>query len=132
MDGSNIEAPFPRAIQPVFAGGGGFADGPDELLWRLKRAQALAQMGSWEWHIPTGQLLWSDEIFSLFGIPVDAFGASYPAFLDRVHPDDRALVEEAVRRAVEEGADYELDHRIVRPDGSSAAVKEASGLEDRW
>ena len=129
MDGSNIEAPFPRAIQPVFAGGGGFADGPDELLWRLKRAQALAQMGSWEWHIPTGQLLWSDEIFSLFGIPVDAFGASYPAFLDRVHPDDRALVEEAVRRAVEEGADYELDHRIVRPDGEIRFVHESGEVE---
>ncbi|WP_332656107.1 ATP-binding protein [Brevundimonas sp.] len=116
-------------IQPSSGGGAVLAERPDELLWRLKRAQALAQMGSWEWNILTGQLLWSDEIFSLFGLPVDAFGASYSAFLDRVHPDDRAMVEEAVRRAVEEGADYELDHRILRPDGEVRFVHESGEVE---
>ena len=86
-------------------------------------------MGSWEWIIPTGELLWSDEIFSLFGLPIDAFGASYSAFLERVHPDDRALVEEAVRLAVEEGADYAIDHRIVRPDGAIRFVHEYGEVE---
>ena len=129
MDGSDTEAPFPRAIQPVSAGGATLAGGVDELLWRLKRAQALAQMGSWEWNIPSGELLWSDEIFSLFGLPVDAFEANYSAFLDRVHPDDRAMVEEAVRRAVEEGADYSLDHRILRPDGEVRFVHEYGEVE---
>ena len=86
-------------------------------------------MGSWEWTIPTGELLWSDEIFSLFGLPIDAFGASYSAFLERVHPDDRARVEEAVRLAVEEGADYALDHRIVRPDGEIRFVHEYGEVE---
>src|SRR5690606_30994209 len=74
-------------------------------------------------------LLWSDEIFSLFGLPIDAFGASYSAFLERVHPDDRARVEEAVRLAVEEGADYALDHRIVRPDGEIRFVHEYGEVE---
>jgi len=86
-------------------------------------------MGSWEWTIPTGELLWSDEIFSLFGLPVDAFEASYAAFLDRVHPEDRALVEEAVRRAVEDGAEYAIDHRIVRPDGEVRFVHEYGEVE---
>jgi len=86
-------------------------------------------MGCWEWNIPTGELLWSDEIFNLFGLPVDAFGASYSAFLERVHPEDRALVEEAVRRAVEEGADYAIDHRIVRPDGEVRFVHEDGEVE---
>ncbi|MDI6623575.1 MAG: ATP-binding protein [Brevundimonas sp.] len=130
VDGSDSETPFPRAIPPVSAGGGStLAAGPEELLWRLKRAQALAQMGSWEWTIPSGELLWSDEIFSLFGLPIDAFGASYSAFLERVHPDDRAQVEEAVRLAVEEGADYALDHRIVRPDGEIRFVHEYGEVE---
>lgn len=129
MDGAETETAFPRAIRPILVGGSGLSGGPDELLWHLKRAQSLAQMGSWEWNIPTGELHWSDEIFSLFGIPVDPVGTSYSAFLDRVHPDDRALVEEAVRRAIEEGADYEVDHRIVRSDGEIRFVHESGEVE---
>ena len=130
MDESNAEAPRPSATQRVTIGRSGLSLGPDELLWHLNRAQAMAQLGSWEWNIPTGELLWSDEIFNLFGLSVDGFQASYSAFLDRVHPDDRATVEEAVRRAVDEGAAYELEHRILRPDGEIRFVRE-SGEVDR-
>lgn len=116
--------------QPVFAGGeSALSGGPEELRWRLGRAQALARMGSWEWDIRSGELLWSDEIFDLFGLPIDAFGASYSAFLERVHPDDRARVEEAVRLAVEEGADYELDHRIITSGGDIRLVHEYGEVE---
>jgi len=86
-------------------------------------------MGSWEWNIHTGELLWSDEIFNLFGLPIDAFGASYSAFLEYVHPEDRARVEEAVRLALDEGADYALDHRILRPDGEIRFVHEYGEVE---
>ena len=130
MDESNAEAPRPSATQRVTIGRSGLSLGSDELLWHLNRAQAIAQLGSWEWNIPTGELLWSDEIFNLFGLSVDGFQASYSAFLDRVHPDDRATVEEAVRRAVDEGAAYELEHRILRPDGEIRFVRE-SGEVDR-
>lgn len=129
VDGSNAEAPLPNAIQRVPIGRSGLSLGPDELLWHLKRAHAMAQLGSWEWNISSGELLWSDEIVRLFGLPVDAFGASYSAFLDRVHPDDRATVEEAVRRAVEEGAAFELEHRILQPDGEIRFVRESGEVE---
>ncbi|MFA4892503.1 ATP-binding protein [Brevundimonas sp.] len=130
MDGSDSEKLVPHAIHPISAGGGSaLSVGPEELLWRLKRAQALAQMGSWEWNIHTGELLWSDEIFNLFGLPIDAFGASYSAFLEYVHPEDRARVEEAVRLALDEGADYALDHRILRPDGEIRFVHEYGEVE---
>ncbi len=91
---------------------------------RLARAQAIAQLGSWEWNIVTNDLAWSDEIFRIFGLTPREFAATYPAFLERIHPDDRGLVEEAVRRAVEEGGAYDIEHRIVRPDGSEALVHE--------
>lgn len=130
VDGSDSEKPVHHAIHPISAGGGSaLSVGPEELLWRLKRAQALAQMGSWEWNIHTGELLWSDEIFNLFGLPIDAFGASYSAFLEYVHPEDRARVEEAVRLALDEGADYALDHRILRPDGEIRFVHEYGEVE---
>ncbi|WP_374513661.1 PAS domain-containing protein, partial [Brevundimonas sp.] len=118
-----------RSGEPTEVGRPCLTDGTEELLWRLKRAQSLAQMGSWEWNIATGDLMWSDEIFTLFGLPIDAFGASYPAFLERVHPEDRPSVEEAVRRALEEGAPYAIDHRIVRPDGEVRFVHEYGEVE---
>lgn len=130
MDGSDPERLFPHATRPVAAKSGSApSTGQEELLWRLKKAEALAQMGSWEWNIRTGDLFWSDEIFRLFNLPIDAFDASYSAFLERVHPDDRSRVEEAVRLAVEEGADYALDHRIVRPDGEIRFVYEHGEVE---
>ncbi|MDZ4109081.1 MAG: ATP-binding protein [Brevundimonas sp.] len=130
MDGPDSEKRFLHATQAKSADGGpSLSVGPEELLWRLNRAQALAQMGSWEWDIQSGELLWSDEIFNLFGLPIDTFVASYSAFLERVHPEDRARVEEAVRMAVEEGADYALDHRILRPDGDIRFVREYGEVE---
>ena len=84
---------------------------------RLEIAQRIGRMGSWDWNIATGELLWSDEIYRIFGLDPHGFGACYAAFLARVHPDDRPFVEESVRRALEENAGYSIDHRIVRPDG---------------
>ncbi|MDP1965749.1 MAG: PAS domain-containing protein, partial [Reyranella sp.] len=89
----------------------------DVILRRLDRAQALSNTGCWEWDILTDDLTWSDEIFRIFGLTPGAFRPSYPAFLEQVHPDDRTLVEQAVQRAVEDGADYDINHRILRPDG---------------
>lgn len=129
MDGTDSGTRFDGAAVSPDGGRPVLAERAEDLLWRLKRAQSLARMGSWEWNIATGDLLWSDEILTLFGLPVGAFGASYPAFLERVHPEDRAGVEEAVRRALEEGAPYAIDHRIVRPDGEIRFVHEYGEVE---
>ncbi|MFP5409824.1 MAG: ABC transporter substrate binding protein [Gammaproteobacteria bacterium] len=90
----------------------------------LDRAQRIAQMGNWDWHIPDNKLFWSEGIYRLFGLPHERFGASYEAFLARVHPEDRAEVEATVRQALDAGTSYSLDHRIVRPDGSIRVVHE--------
>lgn len=95
----------------------------------LNRAQSLSRTGSWDWNIVSNALVWSDEIYRIFGLTPRIFEASYPAFLDRVHPDDRAQVETAVRRAVEEGADYDIEHRIIRPDGEIRFVHERGEVE---
>jgi PAS domain S-box-containing protein len=91
---------------------------------RLNNAQRIAALGNWDWDVTTNALEWSDQIFRIFGLEPRQFGASYPAFLERVHPDDRTPVEEAVRRAVADGAPYDIDHRIVRPDGAVRIVHE--------
>jgi PAS domain S-box-containing protein len=94
----------------------------------LAKAQRIARLGNWDWDIVSNALAWSDEIYRVFGLQPQEFGATYPAFLDRVHPDDRAMVEEAVRRALVYDEPYSIDHRIVRPDGTVRVVHEQAEI----
>ncbi len=91
---------------------------------RYALAQQAANIGSWDWDIATGRVLWSDTIEPIFGFPRGGFTATYQAFLECVHPDDRRLVSDAVEASVEHGADYEIEHRIVWPDGTVRWVSE--------
>lgn len=71
------------------------------------------------WDIPTGDLVWSDEVYRIFGVEQDAFPATCAAFIRAVHPDDRARVQQAVDRAHRPGSPpYSTDFRVVHPDGS--------------
>ena len=94
----------------------------------LANAQKIANMGNWDWNIGTGELWWSDEIYRIFGQEPQAFGATYDAFLDTIHPEDRPRVEDAVGRALE-GEPYGIDHRIVLPDGSGRIVHEQGEVD---
>lgn len=89
------------------------------------RAEAIAHIGSWDWDIVSGDLRWSDEIYRIFGQTPQAFGATYQAFLDTIHPADRQRVVDAVNASVaDERVPYGIEHRIVRPDGEVRVVHE--------
>ncbi|MFC7048340.1 PAS domain S-box protein [Emcibacter nanhaiensis] len=90
----------------------------------LARAQQISHLGSWEWDMETDDLYWSDEAFRIFGRTPNAFGASYPAFLESIHPEDRSKVEKAVANAVEYCKPYNIIHRIRTPDGEEKIVHE--------
>lgn len=90
----------------------------------LAKAQALAHLGSWDWNIVTDELAWSDEIYRIFGLMAQEFGATYGAFLERVHPEDRDTVQAAVDAALATQEPYSIEHRIVRPDGVERIVQE--------
>lgn len=91
---------------------------------RLAEAQQMAHLGNWEWNVQQNELWWSDEIYRVFGLAPQEFGATYEAFLGSVHPDDRQIVKDAVNRALYEGEPYQIDHRIVLPDGTERTVHE--------
>ena len=91
---------------------------------RLAEAQRITHVGSWELDLDTEQLIWSDEVFRIFEIDKKAFGASYQAFLDAIHPDDRQLVNDAYLNSLETRQPYEIDHRLLMKDGRVKYVQE--------
>lgn len=90
----------------------------------LNEAQRIAQVGSWELDLVGNVLSWSDEIFRLFEINPQKFGASYAAFLDTIHPDDREAVNRAYIESLESRAPYAIEHRLLMPDGRIKYVHE--------
>ena len=85
---------------------------------QLLLAQQIAHMGSWEWDIRGGAVTWSDEMWRIFGLQPGAVRATYEAFLDLVHPDDRGFVRELTDRAAVDGQPFLFDFRACRPDGA--------------
>lgn len=83
---------------------------------RLLEAQQVAQVGSWEWDVGSNALWWSEGLYRLYGMPSGEV-TSYEAFLARVHPDDRELVQGIVGQAMTDQRAFTFEHRIVRPDG---------------
>ena len=82
---------------------------------RLNRAQEIAHLGSWELDLAQNKLTWSDEVYRIFGLQPREFGATYEAFLEAVHPDDRTAIDDAYSGSVSNGKDsYEIEHRVVR------------------
>ncbi|MCC2616538.1 EAL domain-containing protein [Aestuariibacter halophilus] len=94
----------------------------------LKDSQAIAKLGTWDWDISDGSLQWSDQIYTMFGISKQDFGASYDAFLQFVHPDDRHKLEAAVEAAMEKDRPYAVNHRIIRADGTIRHIAERARL----
>ncbi|HEY3474706.1 MAG TPA: PAS domain S-box protein, partial [Anaerolineales bacterium] len=81
----------------------------------LKHAQEIAHLGSWELDLLRNQLSWSDEVYRIFGLQPQEFKATYEAFLEIVHPEDRAAVDQVYSSSLRDGkAGYEIEHRIIR------------------
>lgn len=91
---------------------------------RLRKAQRIGQVGSWEWRVQENVLLWSEEIYRIFGLDPQKFAPTYEGFFDCIHPDDRQLVKEAVDASLRSGKKYDIDHRIVLPDLHEKIVHE--------
>lgn len=90
----------------------------------LKEAQRIAHVGNWELDLESNRLSWTEEAYRIFGIDPAAFGASYEAFLDAVHPDDRAFVDKAYTDSVKNRTPYDTVHRLLMKDGRVKFVNE--------
>jgi PAS domain S-box-containing protein len=83
----------------------------------LAEAQRLSQTGSFGWSVSSGEIFWSEESFRIFGYK-KASSVTLDMVLQRVHPEDRALVRRTIERASSEGKDFDYEYRLLMPDGS--------------
>jgi PAS domain S-box-containing protein len=102
----------------------------------LAEAQQLSQTGSFGWDLSRSELRWSEETFCIFEYDSRTDRPTVDHVLRRVHPDDLAAVQEAIDRVTHDKADWDLDHRLLMPDGRvkyvhvvARASRHAAGVE---
>lgn len=88
----------------------------------LAKAQLIAKLGYWDWHIPENTLFWSEAVSPIFGLAPTAVPPSYDEFLSHVHPDDRDRLQAAVAHTLSAAAPYSLEYRILWQDGTVRVV----------
>ena len=84
---------------------------------RLAEAQRIARIGSWEWDLERDEIAGSEGLYALYGLDPDDFPATYADFLDIVHPDDRALVDDAVQAALRDDEEFVFVARVQASGG---------------
>ena len=97
---------------------------------RLSLATRAARMGVWDWDVVANELIWDEQMFALYGLEQeDISGArAYAAWLNGVHPDDRAATDEAVKQALRGERSYDTEFRVVLPSGTVRTLKAAADV----
>lgn len=90
---------------------------------QLNEAQQLARMGSWKLDHKTGALFWSEEVYRLFGLPLNT-PLTYADFLNMVLPGERDAVDQAFQNHLRNKLDYEITHRAQLPNGQIRFLRE--------
>ncbi len=100
---------------------------------RLKEVQKIAHLGSWELNIQTGEVVWSEELYNIFGYNPAEQAPHYEQQKKNFAPDDWQKLDSAVKRAIQFGEAYTLDLAIIREDGSTGCVlgKGEAKLDDK-
>ncbi|CAN1212101.1 hypothetical protein TUMEXPCC7403_17985 [Tumidithrix helvetica PCC 7403] len=84
----------------------------------LAKAEKLAHLGNWEYDLTTGKIIWSEELFRIWGRELALGEPTYAELLQMVHPSQREEFDTTVARAIQAGKSYEMDLQILHPDGS--------------
>jgi len=85
----------------------------------LSEGQKIAHVGTFEYIAETRTTVWSEEEYRIYGLDPEGPSPAYDVMLAKsIHPDDAALLHRTFSAAVQSGSIYELEHRIIRPDGS--------------
>ncbi|MEZ2131939.1 MULTISPECIES: PAS domain S-box protein [unclassified Sinorhizobium] len=94
----------------------------------LEEAQRVAHVGYWERDLATGRLAWSDETYRIFGLAPREGTVSLAQAIERIHPQDRSIWSQAAAEAIRGESRYDLEFRIIRPDGEQRIVHSQGDL----
>jgi formate hydrogenlyase transcriptional activator len=83
----------------------------------LAQGQALSHTGSFGWDVASGEFIWSEETFRIFGYDPAAIKPTADAIFQRVHPEDVDLVQRTFNRVLRQHKDFDFEHRLLMPDG---------------
>jgi PAS domain S-box-containing protein len=100
----------------------------EERERQLAGAHELAHLGSWAWMVGADSVEWSEQLYSIFGVEPGT-RVTYEMYLELIHPEDREMVGGTVQRALENGTAYQLEHRVLRPDGTVRHVFSEGDVE---
>ena len=90
----------------------------------LAEAQKVSHTGSWAWSPVSNTLLyWSEECYRILGYDPAQGLPSFESTFERIHPEDRPALAETIERAVREKADFQIEYRLVLPDGTRRNVR---------
>jgi len=90
---------------------------------RLEEAQSVAHVGYWDWDLETGEIIWSDETYRIFGFKPQERRMDIETVRELIHPDDREALYSTVDEEVAVGVHPVHQHRIVRPSGEVRTVQ---------
>ena len=114
---ADLAVPWGQAMAPALA-----KARPPRLEERaarhlLDQVQGLANLGYWTWRIQADEVIWSDQLYRIYGLDQASFGASFAGYMERVHPEDRERVQQVIRATLETCGNSTFEERIQRPDG---------------
>lgn len=95
---------------------------------KLKAASAIAKLGYWKLELDGNTLLWSDEVYTIWGRLKTDFVVNYESFFETIHPDDQDLFKFEQTISFSGEREHDLAHRIILPDGSIRWVHELGRL----
>jgi PAS domain S-box-containing protein len=98
--------------------GAGDTPSANELADHLVLALSAGELGTWHWDRATGVATWDTTMERLFGLEPGTFPGSFDAWVELVHPDDAPGVTARLERALADRAPYDVEHRVIWPDGS--------------
>jgi len=84
----------------------------------LADAQHIAHIGSWEWNLKTGDINWSNELYSIYRVDPNTFTPTLSSFADYMHPDDEKYVNQNVDQLLSDCKSHNFDFRIILDDGT--------------
>ncbi len=85
----------------------------------LQLALDAAEIGAWDWDVRTGAVCWSGNLEAVHGFSPGAFDGTFEGYLNTIHPEDRERVQQALTEALAGRADYNVEFRTLRPDGTT-------------